>query len=85
MNVFLKPVGSAPQVAQSKRQVDAELTVSELLQQLKAELGVTSLLIYVNAAFAPCASDTLGELGKNFATLPQQCLNLHYSTTPAWG
>lgn len=84
-NVFLKPVGSAPPLKQQKRTLNAELTISELISLLKQELQVDSLLLYVNAAFAPSPSDSLGELAKNFASQNQSQLNLNYSITPAWG
>lgn len=69
-------------MTESKRIVNGKLTISELIEELKAELKVSSLLLYVNAAFAPCATDTLDELAKNFGS---QTLNFNYSITPAWG
>ena len=83
VNVLLKPVGSAPMVSEARRDFSSSMKVSELILLLKSELLVDTLLIYVNAAFSPSLSDTLGELAKNFAN--QSCLNLQYSITPAWG
>ena len=81
--ILLKPVGSAPLVAEAKRAAFASTKVSELLQALKTELQVDNLLLYVNAAFALSPTDSLGELAKNFAS--QSYLTLNYSTIPAWG
>ncbi|GAO18291.1 hypothetical protein UVI_02023250 [Ustilaginoidea virens] len=85
--VRLKPVGSAPRLAQDVCKISAARRFEEVVRYLRRKLRcreTDSVFLYVNSAFAPSLDEVVGNLHQCFKNAQDQ-LVVAYSITPAFG
>lgn len=84
--VRFRAAGAAPILKQNKFRISAAENFGAITAFLRKQLKLpssASLFVYCNSAFSPAPDEPLAALAACFHV--EGTLNVHYSTTPAWG
>ncbi|KAK7602277.1 hypothetical protein V9T40_009718 [Parthenolecanium corni] len=86
ITLFFHATGNTPILKKRKMIVEATRKIAYVSSFLRRYLRLTaaeSLFLYINQAFSPSLDQTIENLFECFGT--DGVLNVHYSTSQAWG